>query len=99
MVSFMLYQVTGRRETFKCENIEADSPHNAAKIFRETHPAFSPEEIEECKVDPNSWSCHSRCEGCERAILDTDTDYSVCEDGPYLCDACLHSKYSSEVMF
>ena len=84
----MLYQVTGKRETFKCQNIEAENPHAAAKIFRKTYPAFEPEDIEECKDDPNSWSCHARCEGCDREILDTDTDYGVCEDGPYLCNAC-----------
>lgn len=60
--------------------VEADSPHDAVRMFLEEHGTL-PDEVDGVEVE-------GLCEGCETVLLDGDR-YHLDEDGCYICGQCL----------
>lgn len=79
------YEVSGQILKERSEQIEASSPHQAARMFREKHPGFDVDFVE---TDRTSLASHGKCESCSKEVFENDEYQSCAEDGIVVCKDC-----------
>ena len=86
----MKYEVSGIRRCEATEEIFAESPHQAAVLFRAIFPDFGVTDVIELlekDITGGAWNSVGRCEGCGKEIFDLES-YRVDEDGNRFCAGC-----------
>lgn len=78
----MRYEVSGQILKERSEQIEASSPHQAARMFREKHPGFDVDFVETDRTSLASYGT------CDKEILENDEYQSCAEDGIVVCKDC-----------
>jgi len=85
-----VYEVSGHTQETMTKAIVCDSPHHAAKMFREENEGFSVDSVEPDHGDP--LFSVGRCEACQREVFENE-EYGIwSEDNIVICPECLQAE-------
>lgn len=80
------------RTSCKTVKVEAENPHNAARIAIQENPEFNAHTVafvpDGNESDSPEWEILSECESCRKVIFIGD-NYCLTADDCYLCPACM----------